>query len=120
MGRTFACGQSNAPMSICPTRYRCRARNPRGPPIARSSRGPQGEHFTVAASIIGSRTFPVLAARDARVGLDDTAVFERRGGRLIFRRAASVIQSWILTFPDMATLDAQFDEAKIRWAKSAR
>ena len=24
-----------------------------------------------------------------------------------------IIQSWILTFPDMATLDAQFDEAKI-------
>ena len=33
--------------------------------------------------------------------------------RLNFGVLHQIIQSWILTFPDMATLDAQFDEAKI-------
>ena len=33
--------------------------------------------------------------------------------RLNFGALHQIIQSWILTFPDMATLDAQFDEAKI-------
>ena len=43
----------------------------------------------------------------------------RRGGstaaarRLNFGALHQIIQSWMLTFPDMATLDAQFDEAKI-------
>jgi crotonobetainyl-CoA:carnitine CoA-transferase CaiB-like acyl-CoA transferase len=32
---------------------------------------------------------------------------------LNFGALHQIIQSWILTFPDMATLDAQFDEAKI-------
>jgi hypothetical protein len=33
--------------------------------------------------------------------------------RLNFGALHQIIQSWMLTFPDMATLDAQFDEAKI-------
>jgi crotonobetainyl-CoA:carnitine CoA-transferase CaiB-like acyl-CoA transferase len=76
--------------------------------------GPQGEHFTVATSIIGSRTFPSWLRAMRRVDLmDDPRFSSAAARRLNFGALHQIIQSWILTFPDMATLDAQFDEAKI-------
>jgi crotonobetainyl-CoA:carnitine CoA-transferase CaiB-like acyl-CoA transferase len=76
--------------------------------------GPQGEFFTVATSIVGSRTFPswLRAMRRADL-LDDTRFASAAARRLNFGALHQIIQSWIMTFPDMATLDAQFDEAKI-------
>jgi crotonobetainyl-CoA:carnitine CoA-transferase CaiB-like acyl-CoA transferase len=76
--------------------------------------GPQGEHFTVATSIVGSRTFPSWLRAMRRVDLLDDARFTTAAARrLNFGALHQIIQSWILTFPDMQTLDAQFDEAKI-------
>jgi crotonobetainyl-CoA:carnitine CoA-transferase CaiB-like acyl-CoA transferase len=76
--------------------------------------GPQGENFTVATSIIGSRTFPSWLRAMRRVDLmDDPRFSSAAARRLNFGVLHQIIQSWILTFPDMATLDAQFDEAKI-------
>jgi crotonobetainyl-CoA:carnitine CoA-transferase CaiB-like acyl-CoA transferase len=76
--------------------------------------GPQGEHFTVATSIIGSRTFPSWLRAMRRVDLmDDPRFSSAAARRLNFGALHQIIQSWMLTFPDMATLDAQFDEAKI-------
>jgi hypothetical protein len=45
--------------------------------------------------------------------LDDQRFSSAAARRLNFGVLHQIIQSWILTFPDMATLDAQFDEAKI-------
>jgi crotonobetainyl-CoA:carnitine CoA-transferase CaiB-like acyl-CoA transferase len=76
--------------------------------------GPQGEHFTVATSIVGSRTFPSWLRAMRRVDLMDDPRFSTAAARrLNFGALHQIIQCWILTFPDMATLDAQFDEAKI-------
>jgi len=76
--------------------------------------GPQGEHFTVATSIVGSRTFPSWLRAMRRADLiDDPRFCNAAARRLNFGALHQIIQSWILTFPDMATLDAQFDEAKI-------
>ena len=76
--------------------------------------GPQGEHFTVATSIVGSRTFPSWLRAMRRVDLlEDPRFASAAGRRLNFGALHAIIQSWILTFPDMARLDAQFDEAKI-------
>ena len=76
--------------------------------------GPQGEHFTVATSIVGSRTFPSWLRAMRRADLmDDPRFASAAARRLNFGALHQIIQSWILTFPDMATLDAQFDEAKI-------
>ena len=59
--------------------------------------GPQGEHFTVATSIIGSRTFPSWLRAMRRVRSDGgSAVFKRRGAAAEFRRVA----------PDHPVLDA--------------
>jgi crotonobetainyl-CoA:carnitine CoA-transferase CaiB-like acyl-CoA transferase len=76
--------------------------------------GPRGEHFTVATSIVGSRTFPSWLRAMRRADLiDDPRFCNAAARRLNFGALHQIIQSWILTFPDMATLDAQFDEAKI-------
>jgi crotonobetainyl-CoA:carnitine CoA-transferase CaiB-like acyl-CoA transferase len=76
--------------------------------------GPQGEFFTVATSIVGSRTFPSWLRAMRRVDLADDPRFATAAARrLNFGVLHAIIQSWMLTFPDMATLDAQFDEAKI-------
>ncbi len=102
-------------MSTCPTTTSVRSR----PCWARTDcsffTGPGGEHFTVATSIVGSRTFPSWLRAMRRVGPDGRSpVFHGGGATAELRRACTgSSQSWILTFPDMATLDAQFDEAKI-------
>jgi crotonobetainyl-CoA:carnitine CoA-transferase CaiB-like acyl-CoA transferase len=76
--------------------------------------GPGGEHFTVATSIVGSRTFPSWLRAMRRPALMDDPRFSSASARkLNFGALHQIIQTWILTFSDMATLDAQFDEAKI-------
>ncbi|MGY3489537.1 crotonobetainyl-CoA:carnitine CoA-transferase CaiB-like acyl-CoA transferase [Bradyrhizobium sp. USDA 4011] len=76
--------------------------------------GPEGEHFTVATSIVGSRTFPSWLRAMRRADLADDPRFGTAAARRIhFGALHQIIQTWILTFPDMASLDAQFDEAKI-------
>lgn len=76
--------------------------------------GPRGEFFTVATSIVGSRTFPSWLRAMRRVDLRDDPRFATAAARrLNFGALHQIIQSWIMTFSDMATLDAQFDEAKI-------
>jgi crotonobetainyl-CoA:carnitine CoA-transferase CaiB-like acyl-CoA transferase len=76
--------------------------------------GPQGEHFTVATSVVGSRTFPSWLRAMRRADLADDPRFATAAARRMnFGALHQIIQNWILTFPDMATLDAQFDEAKI-------
>lgn len=76
--------------------------------------GPNGEHFTVATSIVGSATFPSWLRAMRRVDLiDDPRFSSAAARRLNFGVMHHIIQSWMLTFPDMATLDAQLDEAKI-------
>jgi crotonobetainyl-CoA:carnitine CoA-transferase CaiB-like acyl-CoA transferase len=68
----------------------------------------------VATSIVGSRTFPSWLRAMRRVDLlEDPRFASAAGRRLNFGALHAIIQSWILTFPDMARLDAQFDEAKI-------
>ena len=76
--------------------------------------GPQGEHFTVATSIVGSRTFPSWLRAMRRVDLmEDPRFSSAAGRRLNFGALHQSSNPGCLTFPDMATLDAQFDEAKI-------
>ena len=76
--------------------------------------GPQGEFFTVATSIVGSRTFPSWLRAMRRVDLiDDPSFATAAARRANFGALHQIIQSWMLTFPDMAALDAQLDEAKI-------
>ena len=76
--------------------------------------GPNGEHFTSATSIVGSRTFPSWLRAMRRSDLMDDPRFATAAARkLNFGALHQIIQTWMLTFPDMATLDAQLDEAKI-------
>jgi crotonobetainyl-CoA:carnitine CoA-transferase CaiB-like acyl-CoA transferase len=76
--------------------------------------GPQGEHFTVATSLVGSRTFPSWMRAMRRPDLiEDTRFSSAAARRLNFGALHSIVQAWMLTFPDMARLDAQLDEAKI-------
>ncbi|MEA2769324.1 MAG: hypothetical protein QOD93_2286 [Acetobacteraceae bacterium] len=76
--------------------------------------GPNGERFTVATSMVGSRTFPAYLRAMRRADLADDPRFATAAARkanLVVLH--DIIQTWILTFTDMGTLDAQFDEAKI-------
>jgi len=77
-------------------------------------RGPGGETFTVATSLIGSRTFPAYLAAMRRADLGADPRFSTPGARRAnFGELHKIVQTWMLTFADMATLDAQLDEAKI-------
>ena len=76
--------------------------------------GPQGEFFTVATSVVGSRTFPSWLRAMRRVDLLEDPQFSSAAARRAnFGALHQIIQDWMRTFPDMATLDAQLDEAKI-------
>jgi crotonobetainyl-CoA:carnitine CoA-transferase CaiB-like acyl-CoA transferase len=77
-------------------------------------RGPNGEEFTVATSIVGSRTFPSYMHAMRRGDLiDDPRFATAAARRRNFAALHAIIQAWILTFRDVASLDAQLDEAKI-------
>jgi crotonobetainyl-CoA:carnitine CoA-transferase CaiB-like acyl-CoA transferase len=76
--------------------------------------GPGGEHFTVATSLVGSRTFPSYLRAMRRADLADDSRFATAAARRVhFAELHRIVQTWILTFRDIGALDAQLDEAKI-------
>ena len=76
--------------------------------------GPSGETFTAAASLVGSGTFPMWAHAMRRPDLERDPRFSNAELRLKNREVLhAIVQDWIYTFSDMATLDAQLDEGKI-------
>jgi crotonobetainyl-CoA:carnitine CoA-transferase CaiB-like acyl-CoA transferase len=77
-------------------------------------KGPGGEHFTVATSLVGSRTFPSYLRAMRRADLADDPRFSTAAARRAhFAELHHIVQTWILTFPDIGALDAQLDEVKI-------
>ena len=77
-------------------------------------KGPGGEHFTVATSLVGSRTFPLYLRAMRRADLADDPRFATAAARKAhFTALHHIVQTWILTFSDIGALDAQLDEAKI-------
>jgi len=76
--------------------------------------GPGGETFVSAISIVGTITFRFFMAAMRRPDLALDPRFATPGARRANLPALkAVIQAWIHSFPDMAALDAQLDEAKI-------
>ena len=76
--------------------------------------GPGGEHFTVATSLIGSRTFPSYLRAMRRADLAEDPRFATAAARRAnLEELHRIVQCWILTFRDIGALDAQLDEAKI-------
>jgi crotonobetainyl-CoA:carnitine CoA-transferase CaiB-like acyl-CoA transferase len=76
--------------------------------------GPDRETFVSPMSLVGSMTFRAYLAAMRRPDLADDPRFatpEARAQNLDALRA--IVQEWIWTFDDMASLDAQLDEAKI-------
>jgi crotonobetainyl-CoA:carnitine CoA-transferase CaiB-like acyl-CoA transferase len=75
---------------------------------------PEGNTFVSPMSLVGSLTFPFYLSAMRRPDLADDPRFvtpELREAN--FEALHQIIQTWIWTFDDMASLDAQFDEAKI-------
>jgi crotonobetainyl-CoA:carnitine CoA-transferase CaiB-like acyl-CoA transferase len=65
-------------------------------------------------SLVGSLTFPFYLAAMRRPDLADDPRFCTPALRLANLAALhQIVQTWIWTFDDMASLDAQLDEAKI-------
>jgi crotonobetainyl-CoA:carnitine CoA-transferase CaiB-like acyl-CoA transferase len=80
--------------------------------------GPGGERFTVATSLVGSRTFPSWLRAMRRADLADDARFATAAARRAnFAELHRIVQNWILTFADIGALDAQLDEAKIAFGE---
>src|SRR3990170_3323618 len=76
--------------------------------------GPGDERFTVATSMVWSLTFPNYLRAMRRADLADDPRFATAALRKQNLSALhAIIQIWMLTFGDIAALDAQFDEAKI-------
>jgi crotonobetainyl-CoA:carnitine CoA-transferase CaiB-like acyl-CoA transferase len=76
--------------------------------------GPDGGRFASPMSLVGSMSFPLYLAAMRRPDLGRDPRF--RTPELRLRNLAAlqrIVQDWITTFGDMATLDAQLDEAKI-------
>jgi crotonobetainyl-CoA:carnitine CoA-transferase CaiB-like acyl-CoA transferase len=75
---------------------------------------PEGGQFVVPMSLVGSMSFPFYLNAMRRPDLADDPRFrtpELRQQHL--GELHEVVQTWINTFADMASLDAQLDEAKI-------
>ena len=76
--------------------------------------GPNGEEFLSAISLVNTITFGWFVAAMRRPDLMDDPRFRtsalRRSNLAALKQ---VVQKWIWTFTDMASVDAQFDEAKI-------
>jgi len=75
---------------------------------------PDGGEFVVPMSLVGSLSFPFYLSAMRRPDLADDPRF--RTPQLRRRHLAelhAIVQTWINTFEDMASLDAQLDEAKI-------
>ena len=81
-------------------------------------RGPDGEEFPVATRLVGSRTFPSYLRAMRRADLiEDPRFATAAARRRHFAELHAIVQDWILSFTDVARLDAQFDEAKIAMGK---
>jgi len=77
-------------------------------------RGPGGERFVAAQSIVGSLTFPNYLRAMRRSDLARDPRFATAASRLSnYDVLHAIIQTWIMTFSDLQALDAQLDEAKI-------
>lgn len=76
--------------------------------------GPNGESFVSPMSLVGSMSFPFYLAAMRRPDLVNDPRFRTPELRLQNLEALhAIIQKWIWTFENMASLDAQLDEAKI-------
>lgn len=76
--------------------------------------GPDGETFISALSLIGTITFRFFMAAMRRADLAKDPRFATAGARRVNLAALrDIVQAWVWSFPDMAALDAQLDEAKI-------
>jgi len=77
-------------------------------------RGPAGETFVSAISLVGTITFRFFMAAMRRPDLALDPRFATPGARRANLEALkAIVQAWIYSFPDLAALDAQLDEAKI-------
>ena len=77
-------------------------------------RGPGGEHFVAAQSLIGSLTFRNYLRAMRRSDLASDPRFCTAAQRLAnYDGLHGLVQTWICSFHDLETLDAQLDEAKI-------
>jgi crotonobetainyl-CoA:carnitine CoA-transferase CaiB-like acyl-CoA transferase len=76
--------------------------------------GPEGRRFVTAQSLVGSLSFPSYLRAMRRADLaQDPRFFTAEARRENIRELHGIVQTWIKTFRDMDSLDAQFDEAKI-------
>jgi len=76
--------------------------------------GPDGESFISAISLVGTITFRFFMAAMRRPDLGKDPRFATPGARRLNLQALrQTVQAWMWSFPDMAALDAQLDEAKI-------
>jgi crotonobetainyl-CoA:carnitine CoA-transferase CaiB-like acyl-CoA transferase len=76
--------------------------------------GPAGERFVAAQSITGSMTFPNYLRAMRRADLrSDPRFATAEARRANYAALHAEIQAWMLTFRDLAALDAQLDESKI-------
>lgn len=77
-------------------------------------KGPGEEEFVAAQSIIGSNTFPNYLRAMRRMDLANDPRFRTADLRQQnYEELHALIQTWMFSFRDLRTLDAQLDEAKI-------
>jgi crotonobetainyl-CoA:carnitine CoA-transferase CaiB-like acyl-CoA transferase len=77
-------------------------------------RGPDGETFVSAISLVGTITFRFFMAAMRRPDLGQDPRFATpRARRANLEALKAIVQAWIYSFADLAALDAQLDEAKI-------
>jgi len=75
---------------------------------------PDGAEFVVPMSLVGSLSFPFYLSAMRRPDLaDDPRFHTPELRRQHLTELHEIVQTWINTFADMASLDAQLDEAKI-------
>jgi crotonobetainyl-CoA:carnitine CoA-transferase CaiB-like acyl-CoA transferase len=75
---------------------------------------PEGIEFVVPMSLVGSLSFQFYCNAMRRADLADDPRFSTPELRhQNYQTLHRVVQTWINTFEDMGSLDAQFDEAKI-------
>jgi crotonobetainyl-CoA:carnitine CoA-transferase CaiB-like acyl-CoA transferase len=75
---------------------------------------PDGATFVSPMSLVGSVSFPSYVAAMRRPDIAEDPRFSTPQARLKNLDALrAIVQEWIWTFDDMASLDAQLDEAKI-------
>jgi crotonobetainyl-CoA:carnitine CoA-transferase CaiB-like acyl-CoA transferase len=76
--------------------------------------GPDGKRFVSPISLVGSATFPFYFAAMRRPDLaEDPRFGTPQDRRRNLDALHQIVQRWIWTFDDVASLEAQLDEAKI-------